>query len=155
MVAPSLIAAGLKRPADRSPQADARCRPQVREFVLQRIYQLKRPKTNIQIIQQSSLLKYKYFVRFLRAHGKEAYAEIRAEYIATLSKILAAHFRTYLASMREMQTVGCIGSSAWRSKSCSPQGRRPAFELCSQGVGIRAHAVSAQWSCTTGSTVLL
>ena len=51
--------------------------PQVREFVLQKVYMLKRPKTNVQIIQQSALLKYKYFVRFLRQHGPDVYAEVR------------------------------------------------------------------------------
>jgi hypothetical protein len=49
---------------------------QVREFLLQKIYTLKRPKTNIQIIQQNVLLKYKYFIRFLRQHGKEIYDEV-------------------------------------------------------------------------------
>ncbi len=52
-------------------------RPQVRDFMLHKIYQLKRPKTNVQIIQQSVLLKYKYFVRFLRQHGTEVYNEVR------------------------------------------------------------------------------
>lgn len=51
---------------------------QVREFLLQKLYTLKRPKTNIQIIQQNVLLKYKYFIRFLRQHGKEIYDEVRA-----------------------------------------------------------------------------
>jgi hypothetical protein len=51
---------------------------QVREFVLQKVYMLKRPKTNVQIIQQSALLKYKYFVRFLRQHGADVYSEVCA-----------------------------------------------------------------------------
>lgn len=37
---------------------------------------LKRPKTNVQIIQQSSLLKNKFFVRFLRQHGQDIYQEV-------------------------------------------------------------------------------
>jgi hypothetical protein len=40
------------------------------------VYMLKRPKTNVQIVQQSSLLKYKYFIRFLRNHGPEIYQEV-------------------------------------------------------------------------------
>jgi vacuolar protein sorting-associated protein 52 len=49
----------------------------VREYLLQKVYTLRRPKTNIQIIQQNVLLKYKYFVRFLRQHGAEVYDEVR------------------------------------------------------------------------------
>ncbi|KAG2445494.1 hypothetical protein HXX76_000110 [Chlamydomonas incerta] len=77
----------------------------VREFMLGKVYQLKRPKTNVQIIQQSVLLKYKYFMRFLRAHGPDVYMEIRSEYVSVLSKILASHFRTYLGAMEKMQTA--------------------------------------------------
>lgn len=75
----------------------------VREFLMSKLYQLKRPKTNIQIIQQNVLLKYKYFVRFLREHGKDIYDELRTEYVGVLSRILAAHFKTYLGSMEKMQ----------------------------------------------------
>ncbi|KAG2482867.1 hypothetical protein HYH03_018212 [Edaphochlamys debaryana] len=75
----------------------------VREHMLNKVYQLKRPKTNVQIIQQSVLLKAKYFMRFLRMHGPDVYTEIRAEYVSVLSKILASHFRTYLGAMEKMQ----------------------------------------------------
>ena len=49
----------------------------IRDFLLQRVNLLKRPKTNLQIIQQSSLLKYKYFIQFLRQHGSDLYIEVR------------------------------------------------------------------------------
>jgi len=74
-------------------------------FMMQKLYMLKRPKTNVQIIQQNSLLKYKYFVRFLRLHGPDVYAELRNEYIGILSRIYSSHFRTYLGSMEKMQAV--------------------------------------------------
>ena len=41
----------------------------VRDFLMNNISLLKRPKTNLQIIQQTSLLKYKHFIRFLAQHG--------------------------------------------------------------------------------------
>jgi hypothetical protein len=50
----------------------------VRDYVLQKIYMLKRPKTSVNIIQQTALLKNKYFVRFLRRHGQDIYQEVRA-----------------------------------------------------------------------------
>lgn len=37
---------------------------------------LKRPKTNVQIIQQSALLKNKYYMSFLKKHGQEIYLEV-------------------------------------------------------------------------------
>ncbi|GLC44043.1 hypothetical protein PLESTB_000222700 [Pleodorina starrii] len=77
----------------------------VREFMMGKVYQLKRPKTNVQIIQQSVLLKYKYFMRFLRVHGPDVYTEIRNEYVSVLSRILASHFRTYQSAMEKMQAA--------------------------------------------------
>lgn len=35
---------------------------QIFEFVIQKFYALRKPKTNIQILQQSVLLKYKYAI---------------------------------------------------------------------------------------------
>lgn len=48
----------------------------VRDFMLQKFNLLRKPKTNIQILQQSVLLKYKAFVSFLREHGTEAFPEV-------------------------------------------------------------------------------
>lgn len=47
--------------------------------MLNKLYQLKKPKTNISIIQQNVLLKYKYFVRFLKEHGEDIYQEVRSK----------------------------------------------------------------------------
>lgn len=49
---------------------------EVREFLMLRLYQLRKPKTNISIIQQNVLLRHKYFVRFVRDHGEDVYAEV-------------------------------------------------------------------------------
>jgi hypothetical protein len=68
-----------------------------------RIYQLRRPKTNIQILQQNVLLKQKYLVAFLRAHGPEVFGEVRGAYSDTLSRVLSAHFRSYLAALERLQ----------------------------------------------------
>ncbi|EFJ12526.1 hypothetical protein SELMODRAFT_446594 [Selaginella moellendorffii] len=74
-----------------------------RDYIIQRIYALRKPKTNIQILQQNVLLKYKYLATFLRDHGKEAYQEIRAAYIDTMNKVLSAHFKTYIQSLEKLQ----------------------------------------------------
>ena len=66
----------LPHPTPSSPHIQAITK--IRDFLLQKVYLLKRPKTNLQIIQQSSLLKYKYFIQFLRQHGPDLFIEVRA-----------------------------------------------------------------------------
>ncbi|XP_066390416.1 vacuolar protein sorting-associated protein 52 A-like isoform X5 [Miscanthus floridulus] len=73
------------------------------EFVIQKFYALRKPKTNIQILQQSVLLKYKYTIIFLKEHAKEIYAEVRAAYIDTMNKVLSAHFRAYIQALEKPQ----------------------------------------------------
>lgn len=73
------------------------------EFVIQKFYALRKPKTNIQILQQSVLLKYKYTINFLKEHAKEIYAEVRAAYIDTMNKVLSAHFRAYIQALEKLQ----------------------------------------------------
>ncbi|KAK7397366.1 hypothetical protein VNO78_18535 [Psophocarpus tetragonolobus] len=73
------------------------------DFIVQKLYALRKPKTNIQILQQSVLLKYKYFVTFLKEHGKEIYNEVRAAYVDTMNKVLSAHFRAYIQALEKLQ----------------------------------------------------
>lgn len=75
----------------------------VYEFMVQKLYALRKPKTNIQILQQSVLLKYKYIICFLKEHGKEIYMEVRAAYIDTMNKVLSAHFRAYIQALEKLQ----------------------------------------------------
>ncbi|KAM0863600.1 hypothetical protein ACQ4PT_044504 [Festuca glaucescens] len=72
------------------------------EFIIQKFYALRKPKTNIQILQQS-VLKYKYTIVFLKEHAKEIYAEVRAAYIDTMNKVLSAHFRAYIQALEKLQ----------------------------------------------------
>ncbi|CAD6211850.1 unnamed protein product [Miscanthus lutarioriparius] len=73
------------------------------EFVIQKFYALRKPKTNIQILQQSVLLKYNYTIIFLKEHAKEIYAEVRVAYIDTMNKVLSAHFRAYIQALEKLQ----------------------------------------------------
>ncbi|KAG6541032.1 hypothetical protein Mapa_017605 [Marchantia paleacea] len=75
----------------------------IREFLMQKLYALRRPKTNIQILQQNVLLKYKYAATFLHDHGREVYPEIRAAYVDTMNKVLSAHFRSYIQALERLQ----------------------------------------------------
>lgn len=73
------------------------------DFIVQKLQALKKPKTNIQILQQNVLLKYKYIAAFLKEHGKEVYHDVRLAYIDTLNKVLSAHFRAYIQALEKLQ----------------------------------------------------
>ena len=96
--------------------------PQLRhaECALRRIYQLRKTKTNIQILQQNVLLKQKYMVTFLRQHGPEVFHEMRSAYVETLSRVLSSHFRSYLAALERLQVSTLLnrsdlwGKGRWR-----------------------------------------
>ncbi|KAI3821360.1 hypothetical protein L1987_08926 [Smallanthus sonchifolius] len=99
------------------------------EFMIQKLYALRKPKTNIQILQQSILLKYKYAISFLKEHGKEIYNEVRAAYTDTMNKVLSAHFRAYIQALEKLQLdiagpTDLIGVDT-RSTSLFSRGREP------------------------------
>ncbi len=54
----------------------------IRDFVIQKIYQLRKPMANYQIIQ-NSLLKCRFFYEFLLSNERQISKEIRDEYINT------------------------------------------------------------------------
>ena len=45
------------------------------------------------------MLRYRALVPFLRRHGADLFAEVRAAYVDTLSRVLSSHFRAYLAAL--------------------------------------------------------
>ncbi|CAD7940307.1 unnamed protein product [Amoebophrya sp. A120] len=75
----------------------------VHTFLLQKIQTLKKPKTNLQILQQNVLLSFKYFNAFLGQHAPEALTEIRQSYIQTMGKVYLQQFKTYLLSLSKLQ----------------------------------------------------
>ncbi|XP_062110989.1 vacuolar protein sorting-associated protein 52 A isoform X2 [Humulus lupulus] len=101
----------------------------VYDFIVQKLYALRKPKTNIQILQQNILLKYKYVVTFLKENGKEVYVEVRGAYIDTMNKVLSAHFRAYIQALEKLQldiatSSDLIGVDT-KSTSLFSRGREP------------------------------
>ncbi|KAI8568664.1 hypothetical protein RHMOL_Rhmol02G0218300 [Rhododendron molle] len=99
------------------------------EFIVQKLYALRKPKTNIQILQQSVLLKYRYIISFLKEHGKEVYTEVHAAYVDTMNKVLSAHFRAYIQALEKLQldiatSSDLIGVDT-RSSGLFSRGREP------------------------------
>ena len=76
---------------------------------LRRIYNLRKPKTNIQILQQHVLLKHRHLMQFMRRHGRETAAEVRAAYVETLSRVLSGHFKAYLTALEPLLVCPAAG----------------------------------------------
>ncbi len=79
----------------------------VRESLLSKMKMLEKPNTNFQILQQTVLLKYKYFAQFLRDHARPSissqtgrahhttsvYSEVCEAYVDIVSKLYAHYMR--------------------------------------------------------------
>jgi len=95
--------------ADVAPELErlrAKAVVKAREYLMARIYSLRKPKTNIQILQQNMLLRFRYLVSFLRAHGPEVFSEVRAAYVDTLARVLSSHFRAYQHTLESLREPG-------------------------------------------------
>lgn len=71
----------------------------IRSYFLRTIAQLRKPKTNVTIIQTNSLLKYTPLMDFIFDAKVEIYNEIRNVYTESMSMTLFALFRTYAAQL--------------------------------------------------------
>ncbi|XP_077645045.1 vacuolar protein sorting-associated protein 52 homolog [Lonchura striata] len=74
----------------------------IREFVLQKIFSFRKPMTNYQI-PQNSLLKFKFFYRFLLGQERAAAQELRQHYVATVARVHFSYFRSYSARLMKVQ----------------------------------------------------
>eukprot|EP00051_Salpingoeca_urceolata_P032791 m.17456 g.17456 ORF g.17456 m.17456 type:complete len:709 (+) comp5458_c0_seq1:1117-3243(+) len=73
-----------------------------REYMLSKISATKKPMSNPQM-QQNALLKLKEAFRFLVLHHHQTAAEIRDEYVDTMSKIHFSYFKAYLGRLLKLQ----------------------------------------------------
>ena len=73
----------------------ARAVTRVREFLLAKMNELKKPKINVQMVQQNTLLPMKYLVTFLADNAPDVEEEFRDVYAETMSKILMSVFKSY------------------------------------------------------------
>ncbi|XP_073043621.1 vacuolar protein sorting-associated protein 52 A-like isoform X1 [Primulina eburnea] len=99
------------------------------DFIVQKLNALRKPKTNVQILQQGVLLKYKYVILFLKDHGKDVYLEVRAAYIDTMNKVLGTKIRAYIQALEKLQLDIALSSDLigvdTRSTSLFSRGREP------------------------------
>ena len=71
----------------------------VRDFFIQKFHSLRKPKTNIQLLQTNVLKKYKPLVDFLQVHGADIFREIRALYVETMGKVLKTALHNYISAL--------------------------------------------------------
>lgn len=64
---------------------------------------LKKPKTNIHIIQNTVLLKNKQFTRFLREYFLDVYVEICNQYSEIMSRLYLNNFKSYVNELIKLQ----------------------------------------------------
>ncbi|KAI9095927.1 Sac2 family-domain-containing protein [Phlyctochytrium arcticum] len=76
-----------------------------REFLAKWIEALKAANTNIAIIQQNILLKYKVLYVFLLERYSEAAAEIRSLYLTTVGNYYYSSFEKYVKGLQKLQMV--------------------------------------------------
>ena len=76
----------------------------VRDFLFAKITGLKKPKTNIQILQQTVLGKFRKFQEFLMNESALVVArEVQVYYCETLQRVYLHQFRTYAQSLARLQ----------------------------------------------------
>jgi len=78
----------------------------IRHFLLNQMAGLKKPKTNVQMLQTNVLLKYRYFVTFFAEHSPDVAEEIRSTYVDTMSKVLYTQFKAYWVGLLKMLIPG-------------------------------------------------
>ena len=64
-----------------------------RNFLISKMNNLRKPKSNFQIYQESVLLKYKPMIKFLREHNMETYIELTNIYSEIMDGVYYGHLR--------------------------------------------------------------
>lgn len=78
----------------------------IKAYMNQQISNLKKPKTNIQIIQQNNLINYRIFLYFLKEHSQDTYIELTQNYSKLLSKVYYNNFKTYIDDLSKLLENG-------------------------------------------------
>lgn len=74
----------------------------IRAFILGLIQSLNKPKVNLQVIQETVLIKYKNLLIYLRENSPESFVEICMNYNEIISNLYLNHFKLYVSSIRKM-----------------------------------------------------
>ncbi|VAH16578.1 unnamed protein product [Triticum turgidum subsp. durum] len=75
----------------------------VSAYVIGIFSSMRKPGTNVQILQQNLLQKYRYLVLFLKEHGIEKYNDVCAAYVDKMNKVLSEDFCVYLEALESLK----------------------------------------------------
>ncbi|CAN6323679.1 unnamed protein product [Urochloa humidicola] len=75
----------------------------VSSHIIEIFFAMRKPGTNIQILQQNLLQKHRYLVLFLKEHGSGTYGDLCATYVDTMNKVLSTYFRVYVEALERMK----------------------------------------------------
>jgi len=75
----------------------------IKDFLLQKINSLKKPRTNLQILQRNVLVRFKSMTQFLQEHHSAVADEVKMHYVATMSAVYLKQFRTYVTSLQKLE----------------------------------------------------
>ncbi|OEL17489.1 Vacuolar protein sorting-associated protein 52 A [Dichanthelium oligosanthes] len=75
----------------------------VSSHIIEFFFAMRKPGTNIQILQQNLLQKHRYLVLFLKEHGSETYGDLCASYVDTMNKVLSTYFRVYVEALEGLK----------------------------------------------------
>ena len=75
----------------------------IREFLVAKINALKQPKSNIQQVQQNSLVGLRKLMSYLRASEPVHFQEVVDYYVSVASKLYSSHFKQYVSSLTKLQ----------------------------------------------------
>eukprot|EP00920_Eleutheroschizon_duboscqi_P020015 GHVT01047803.1.p1 GENE.GHVT01047803.1~~GHVT01047803.1.p1 ORF type:complete len:561 (+),score=111.38 GHVT01047803.1:651-2333(+) len=106
----------------------------IRAFLSGKILLLKRPRTNLQILQRTVLLKNKALYSFLAEHDRTVAMEVRQLYVQTLSRLYVQHFRTYVLSLNRLQLENTPGPGDLLA-ALDPMGKAGVASSAKQMVG--------------------
>lgn len=93
----------------------------IKDFLLQKINTLKKPRTNLQILQRNVLVKFKFFTQFLSEHHAAVAKEVQQHYVDTMSAVYLKQFKTYVNSLQKLELeysptkADLLVSSEWQS----------------------------------------
>ena len=74
----------------------------IREFLMEKINLFKKPMTNYHI-PQNTILKFRFYFKFLVANNREVAKEIKDHYVDTMSKVLFSYFKSYSGRLAKLQ----------------------------------------------------
>ena len=101
----------------------------VTQFLLSKIQLLQVPNTNIHIVKETSLLKHRFLMEFLRDVSPKAFAHVRSMYVTIMSQLYEVLFQRYatgLLTLKNKDTAGFVIGAAneqvyWNSAETAKQ----------------------------------